>query len=111
MPKRPANGVTLGQVGLDGKFRREMMIGGQGIGMNVYSKKIPETIKFLEWFYQPEQQKRWAAVCQTGLTSIIESPDWQKLNAYNKSFAHAMTHMPRLLASSRISAASRHPPG
>ena len=34
-------GVTPGQVGLDGKFRREMMIGGQGIGLNVYSKKIP----------------------------------------------------------------------
>lgn len=33
-------GVTPGQVGLDGKFRREMMIGGQGIGLNVYSKKI-----------------------------------------------------------------------
>ena len=86
-------GVTPGQVGLDGKFRREMMIGGQGIGINVYSKKIPETIKFLEWFYHPEQQKRWAAVCQTGLKSVLDSPEWQKVNTYNKSFAQAMTHM------------------
>ena len=69
------------------------MIGGQGIGINVYSKKIPQTIKFLEWFYHPEQQKRWAAVCQTGLKSVLDSPEWQKLNTYNKSFAHAMTHM------------------
>ena len=69
------------------------MIGGQGIGINVYSKKIPETIKFLEWFYHPEQQKRWAAVCQTGLKSVLDSPEWQKLNTYNKSFANAMTHM------------------
>jgi multiple sugar transport system substrate-binding protein len=86
-------GVTPGQVGLDGKFRREMMIGGQGIGLNVYSKKIPQTIKFLEWFYHPEQQKRWAAVCQTGLKSTLDSPEWQKVNTYNKSFANAMTHM------------------
>ena len=86
-------GVTPGQVGLDGKFRREMMIGGQGIGLNVYSKKLPQTIKFLEWFFHPEQQKRWAAVCQTGLKSVLDSPEWQKVNTYNKSFANAMTHM------------------
>ena len=86
-------GVTPGAIGLDKKFRREMMVGGQGIGINVYSKKIPEVIKFLEWFYQPEQQKRWAAVCQTGLQAVLNSPEWQKLNSYNKSFTHAMTHM------------------
>ena len=53
----------------------------------------PQTIKFLEWFFHPEQQKRWAAVCQTGLKSVLDSPEWQKVNTYNKSFANAMTHM------------------
>jgi multiple sugar transport system substrate-binding protein len=91
--EKTSYGVTPGQVGLDGKFRREMMIGGQGIGLNVYSKKLPQTIKFLEWFFQPEQQKRWAAVCQTGLKSVLDSPEWQKVNTYNKSFANAMTHV------------------
>jgi multiple sugar transport system substrate-binding protein len=86
-------GVTPGAVGRDGKFRREVMIGGQGIGINVYSKKIPTVVKFLEWYYQPEQQKRWAAVCQTGLMSILNSPEWQGLNSYNKSFARALTYV------------------
>ncbi len=86
-------GVTPGAIGRDHKFRRQVMIGGQGIGINTYSKKIPTVIKFLEWYYQPEQQKRWAAVCQTGLKVILDSPEWQNLNSYNKSFARALTYV------------------
>ena len=86
-------GVTPGQVGLDGKFRREMMIGGQGIGLTSIPRSSPRRSNSSEWFYHPEQQKRWAAVCQTGLKSVLDSPEWQKVNTYNKSFANAMTHM------------------
>ena len=86
-------GVSPGAIGRDGKFRREMMVGGQGIGFNVYSKKIPTVIKFMEWFYQPPQQMRWAAICQTGLLAILNSPEWQKLNSYNATFARAMTYV------------------
>ena len=32
----------------------------------------------MEWYFQPEQQKRYAAVCQTGLKTVLESPDWQE---------------------------------
>ena len=61
--------------------------------MNVYSKKIPTVIKFMEWYFQPEQQKRYAKVCQTGLKSVLDSPDWQSLNSYNKSFARALSYV------------------
>ena len=85
-------GNLPGAVGRDGKFRRQFSVGGQGMGINTYSKKIPELIKFMEWYFQPEQQKRYAAVCQTGLKSVLDSPDWQGLNAYNKFFAQALQY-------------------
>ena len=80
-----------GAIGPDGKFRRQVSVGGQGMGINIYSKKIPTVVKFMEWYLQPAQQKRYAAVCQTGLKSVIDSPDWQKANRYNKLFAKAIT--------------------
>ena len=49
-------------------------------------------VKFMEWYFQPEQQKRYAAVCQTGLKSVLDSPEWQNLNSYNKHFAKALAY-------------------
>ncbi|HEX2529711.1 MAG TPA: extracellular solute-binding protein [Geminicoccus sp.] len=85
-------GNLPGAIGRDGKFRRQYSVGGQGVGINTYSKKIPQLVKFLEWYFQPEQQKRYAAVCQTGLKSVLDSPDWQNLNSYNKHFARALEY-------------------
>ena len=52
------------------------------MGLNKYSKKLPEMVKFMEWYFQPEQQTRYAAVCQTGLKAVLESPDIrQRLDA------------------------------
>ena len=85
--------ILPGAVGRDGKFRRQFSVGGQGMGINTYSKKIePELAKFMEWYFQPEQQKRYAAVCQTGLKSVLESPDWQGLNSYNRQFPTALQY-------------------
>ena len=81
-----------GAVGQDGKFRRQFSVGGQGMGINTYSKKIDALTKFMEWYFQPEQQKRYAAVCQTGLKSVLDSPEWQGLNRYNKHFANALKY-------------------
>ncbi len=81
-----------GAIGRDGKFRRQFSVGGQGMGINVYSKKIPTLVKFMEWYFQPEQQKEYAAVCQTGLKSVLESTEWQDLNSYNKHFAKALDY-------------------
>jgi len=85
-------GNLPGAIGRDGKFRRQFSVGGQGMGINTYSKKIPTLIKFMEWYFQPEQQMRYAKVCQTGLKSVLESPEWQKLNSYNKHFAEALQY-------------------
>ena len=88
-----AFGVLPGAVGRDGKFRRQFSVGGQGMGINKYSKKLPELTKFMEWYFQPEQQKRYAAVCQTGLKAVLESPDWQGLNSYNRQFSTALQYL------------------
>ena len=85
--------VLPGAVGRDGKFRRQFSVGGQGMGINKYSKKLPELTKFMEWYFQPEQQKRYAAVCQTGLKTVLESPDWQELNSYNRQFSTALQYL------------------
>jgi multiple sugar transport system substrate-binding protein len=85
-------GNLPGAVGRDGKFRRQFSVGGQGMGINAYSKKVDELTKFMEWYFQPEQQKRYAAVCQTGLKSVLDSPEWQNLNSYNKHFAKALAY-------------------
>ncbi|MCR9135186.1 MAG: extracellular solute-binding protein [Alphaproteobacteria bacterium] len=85
-------GNLPGAIGRDGKFRRQFSVGGQGMGINTYSKKIDELTKFMEWYFQPAQQKRYAAVCQTGLKEVLESPEWQGLNSYNKQFAQALQY-------------------
>lgn len=90
---KTAFAVLPGAVGRDGKFRRQFSVGGQGMGINKYSKKLPELTKFMEWYFQPDQQKRYAAVCQTGLKSVLESPDWQGLNSYNRQFSTALAYL------------------
>ena len=63
------------------------------MGINKYSEKLPELVKFMEWYFQPEQQERYAAVCQTGLKAVLESPDWQGLNSYNAQFSKALQYL------------------
>lgn len=79
-----------GAIGRDGLFRRQFSVGGQGMGINSYSGKIDTLVEFMEWYFQPEQQKRYAQVCQTGLKAVLESPEWQGLNSYNSHFALAL---------------------
>ena len=86
-------GILPGAIGQDGKFRRQFSVGGQGMGINKYSKKQKELQKFMEWYFQPEQQARYAAVCQTGLKAVLDSPEWQGLNSYNKQFATALQYL------------------
>jgi multiple sugar transport system substrate-binding protein len=81
-----------GAVGRDGKFRRQFSVGGQGMGINGYSGRIEPLVEFMEWYFQPEQQARYAAVCQTGLKVVLDSPEWQSLNRYNKHFSEALQY-------------------
>ncbi len=86
-------GVLPGAIGRDGKFRRHPWWVVKVGTLYDNSKKIPTVIKFMEWYFQPEQQKRYAKVCQTGLKSVLDTPDWQSLNSYNKSFARALSYV------------------
>jgi multiple sugar transport system substrate-binding protein len=85
-------GILPGAVGRDGKFRRQFSVGGQGMGINVYSEKIEPLIEYMEWYFQPDQQRRYGAVCQTGLKAVLEDPEWKSLNSYNDSFADALQY-------------------
>lgn len=85
--------ILPGAIGRDGLFRRQFSVGGQGMGLNKYSKKLPELVEFMEWYFQPEQQKRYAAICQTGLKEVLDSPEWQGLNSYNRQFAEALNYL------------------
>jgi multiple sugar transport system substrate-binding protein len=85
-------GILPGAVGRDGKFRRQFSVGGQGMGINVYSEKIEPLIEYMEWYFQPDQQRRYGAVCQTGLKAVLEDPEWKSLNSYNASFADALQY-------------------
>lgn len=85
-------GNLPGAVGRDGMFRRQFSVGGQGMGVNAGSQKIEALIRFMEWYFEPAQQLRYAAVCQTGLRAVLDSPQWQGLNRYNRHFARALAH-------------------
>ncbi len=92
-PTRPPSPCFRAPSAATEKFRRQFSVGGQGMGINKYSKKLPELTKFMEWYFLPDQQKRYAAVCQTGLKSVLESPDWQGLNSYNRQFSTALAYL------------------
>ena len=85
--------ILPGAVGRDGLFRRQFSVGGQGMGINRYSGNLPELVAFMEWYFQPEQQARYAAVCQTGLKAVLDSPEWQGLNGFNRQFASALDYL------------------
>jgi multiple sugar transport system substrate-binding protein len=81
-----------GAIGRDGKFRRQFSLGGQGMGINIYSKCVEETWKFIEWYQQYPQQWQYAQTCQSARKDVLSNPDWYKLNDWNKQFSKAMQY-------------------
>jgi multiple sugar transport system substrate-binding protein len=85
--------ILPGQVSpRDNKFRREFSMGGQGMGINKYSKHVKEAWSFLEWYNLKEQQMVYAKICQSGRKDVLEDPEWVKLNDYNKLFGVAFNY-------------------
>jgi multiple sugar transport system substrate-binding protein len=76
----------------DGKFRREFSMGGQGMGINKYSKNVKESWNFLEWYNLRDQQMVYAKICQSGRKDVLEDTSWIKLNDYNKLFSVAFNY-------------------
>ena len=81
-----------GAIGRDGKFRRQFSLGGQGMGINIYSKCAEEAWKFIEWYQQYPQQWRYAQTCQSARKDVLNNPEWYKLNTWNKQFSRAMQY-------------------
>jgi len=81
-----------GAVGRDGKFRRQFSLGGQGMGINIYSKCVDETWKFIEWYQQYPQQWQYAQTCQSARNDVLNNPEWYELNTWNKQFSKAMQY-------------------
>jgi multiple sugar transport system substrate-binding protein len=81
-----------GQKGADGKLRRAVMVGGQGVSINRYSEHAQEAWKFLEWFMARPQQAKWVAGGgRTGLVAILQEPSFRSAAPGNDSFALSMS--------------------
>jgi multiple sugar transport system substrate-binding protein len=81
-----------GQKGTDGKIRRFVMVGGQGISINRYSPQQDEAWKFLEWLMSREQQWKWAeGGGKTGLAAILKDPKFLDAAPANRSFPVSMS--------------------
>ncbi len=79
-----------GAIGKDGKFRRQISLGGQGIGINRYSKHKQAAWEFIEWFMQFKQQWEYTKEAQTARIDILQDAKWQLVNSHNKNFAGAI---------------------
>ncbi len=81
-----------GQKSPDGKFRRFVMVGGQGVSISQYSKHKDEAWKFLEWFLSREQQWKWVeGGGMTGLAVILKDPKFLEAAPPNTSFPLSMS--------------------
>lgn len=54
--------ILPGAIGRDGRYRRQFSVGGQRPGINAYSRKRDAVVKFMKWYFQREQQSRYARV-------------------------------------------------
>ena len=52
--------ASPGHTGSDGKFRRYISIGGQGMSISAYSKNKEPAKKYIEWFCKDANQLKWA---------------------------------------------------
>ena len=66
-------------------------LGGQGISVVSYSDNQEESMKFLEWFIQPEVQVRWAELGgYTAHAATLESDEFRNATPYNEAFYQTM---------------------
>jgi multiple sugar transport system substrate-binding protein len=81
-----------GAIGVDGKYRRYVGVGEQGVSISAYSTHRDEAWKFLEWFMSEERQWKWVAGGgKTGRVSILKDPKFLEATPYNDSFLRSCT--------------------
>lgn len=83
-----------GQTGPDGKFRRFISIGGQGMSLSSYSKNQEKAKEYMKWFCEYENQLKWAQLGGFATNQkVLDSPDFVKLNPYNPAFVESMKYV------------------
>lgn len=69
-------------------------LGGQGISVSAYSKRQEEAKKFIAWFHQEENQKKW--VERGGLTAntkVAATDAFKNATPYNAVFAQSVPYL------------------
>jgi multiple sugar transport system substrate-binding protein len=80
-----------GQIDGQGRLRRFLQVGGQGVSINRYSRYQKEAWSFLEWFMSEEQQWKWVeGGGKTGLARILHDPRFLRSGVANDSFPMSM---------------------
>ena len=88
-PHAANTGFFANPAGPDGD--QHAALGGQGISIVSYSENIDEAYAFLEWFIQPEVQKRWAELGgYTAHAATLESEEFRNATPYNEAFYQTM---------------------
>lgn len=81
-----------GHKGDDGIFRRYSGIGGQPMCINAYSDYVEEALAFIKFWFQPQNQRRWAegggGVC---IRDIIQTEWFRNLTPYNRAYADSIS--------------------
>ena len=82
-----------GAIGRDNLYRHQVMLGGQGIGINRYSKNKAQAWHFLEWLMQEKQQLDYSKKAKTALNSVLENPNWLNSDIRNKKFSMVVENL------------------
>jgi len=86
--------ASPGQTGSDGKFRRHISIGGQGMSISEYSKNKKAAKEYIEWFCKDANQSKWAKLggCATS-KKVLESEDFLTMAPYNPAFVESLNYV------------------
>ena len=86
--------ATPGQTGPDGKFRRFISLGGQGMSLSSYSKHQEEAKQYMKWFCEYANQLKWAQLGGFATNkTVLESDEFLTMNPYNPAFVESMKYV------------------
>lgn len=69
-------------------------LGGQGISISAYSQNQENARKFIAWFHQEENQKKWVALGGlTANTKVAATEEFKNATPYNATFAESVPYL------------------
>jgi multiple sugar transport system substrate-binding protein len=86
--------ASPGQTGPDGKFRRHISVGGQGMSVSAYSKHQKESLEYIKWFCRYESQLKWAKLGGFATNErVLESEEFLTMAPYNPAFVESLKYL------------------